>query len=182
MDVLSSQDRGAPYAAHSDHPDISAAPHFTPANPAHVSSPPPSDPTEHKPPDASSRGGTIKIILAATHPTPDHVNPSHGPTDSTNHTKQTLTSLRPIATIHPTAIPLAKTESQCARNIVTCALGPTPSNSPAGPGPCTCERSKVLPPLRRFLVILLRSHISHFVSAFVELVGREKRAECGKRM
>ena len=164
----------------------------TPTSPQHPTSPQPTQPTSaplprpiqpntNRPTPAAEVGPSKSYWLQLTPLQTTSIRPM-GPTDSTSHTKQTLTSLRPIATIHPTAIPLAKTDSQRARNIVTCPLGSTPSDSPAGPGPCTCERSKVLPPLRRFLVILLRSHVSHFVSAFVELVGREKRAECGKRM
>ena len=182
MDVLSSQDRGAPYAAHSDHPDISAALHFTPASPAHISSHPPSDPTEHKPPDASSRGGTIKIILAATHPTPDHVNPSHAPRrfDQTYQANSHIAraNRNNPSNCHPTGqngIPM------CEKYSHLCSGSHTVEFS-SRTGAVYMRAFQSAASASSFLVILLRSHVSHFVSAFVELVGREKRAECGKRM
>ena len=182
MDALPSQDRGGPYAAHSDHPDISAAPHFTPANPAHVSSPPPSDPTEHKPPDASSRGGTIKIILAATHPTPDHVNPSHWPRRS-DQSYQADSHIAPAdrnnpSNCHPTGqngLPTCEKYSHLSSGFHTAGF-----SSRTGAVYMRAFQSAASAS-SSFLVILLRSHVSHFVSAFAELAGRAKRAECGNK-
>ena len=165
----------------------------TPTSPQHPTSPQPTQPTSTTPlprpiqpntnrPTPADRGGTIKLILTATHSTQDHVNPSHWPRRSDQsyqaYSHISLADRNNPSNCHPTGQHELPTSEEISspvfwvpdRRILQQDRGREHASVPK-----CCLRFVV------FFVILLRSHVSHFVSAFAELVGRAKRAECGNK-
>ena len=163
----------------------------TPTSPQHPTSPQPTQPTSaplprriqpntNRPTPAAEVGPSKSYWLQLTPLQTTSIRPM-GPTDSTNHTKQTLTSLRPIATIHPTAIPLAKNGIPMCEKYSHLSSGFHTVGFSSRTGAVYMRAfQSAASASSSFLLILLRSHLSHIVSAFAELVDREKRAECGK--